>query len=124
MNKYFSQSAKANRIEASRPENIKGGFKGICNRGACDATPALWYNTVMQKHYCDSCARRINESATNTTYHDGTNMKPFVHLDQRIEAMIKEEQAKCEECKGEKTETDCLSHKMIRLDFEHFGELL
>jgi len=124
MNKYFSQSAKAYRIEASRPENIKGGFKGICNRGACDSTPALWYNTVMQKHYCADCARRINESAESTTYHDGTKMKPFVHLDQRIESSIKEEQAKCEDCKGEKTEDNCFGHKLIRLDFEHYGELL
>lgn len=119
VNKFFKPEDKKARL----PENSKGGFMGICNRGACDTKPAVWWNTVMRKHYCERCAESINKSADSCTYHDGSRMERFVHLDKRIADKIPEEKAKhCddEDCKGKKE--DCFTCKWIQHDMEMYGE--
>ncbi len=38
----------------------KGTYYGICNRTACDESPAEYYNYATQKYYCEGCADKIN----------------------------------------------------------------
>lgn len=38
-----------------------GEYNGECNRAACSNEGARWYNHSTKKHYCDDCARIINE---------------------------------------------------------------
>jgi hypothetical protein len=38
----------------------KGLLNGACNRTACLARPATWFNSSTLAHYCPSCAARIN----------------------------------------------------------------
>jgi hypothetical protein len=38
----------------------KGFFKGSCNRTACQAPGATWYNHSTRVYYCPACARLIN----------------------------------------------------------------
>lgn len=45
------------------PAVPRGALGGQCNRKACLATGATWYNTATQRHYCAACARLINEFA-------------------------------------------------------------
>ena len=39
----------------------KGLFNGACNRSACLARPATWWNKSTRAHYCAPCAKTINE---------------------------------------------------------------
>lgn len=41
----------------------KGHKYGECNRTACDATNAVWWNKYTQMFYCETCAKRINQLA-------------------------------------------------------------
>lgn len=41
------------------PED-KGQYLGSCNRSACLAPGANWYNRVMYAYYCKSCAKAID----------------------------------------------------------------
>jgi hypothetical protein len=38
----------------------KGLLNGACNRSACLARPATWFNTSTRAHYCPDCAFLIN----------------------------------------------------------------
>lgn len=46
----------------------KGKEGGSCNRGRCQASPALWYNHGSYHWYCDECKRDIWD-ANKFTYH-------------------------------------------------------
>ena len=48
--------------DLDKPENAdKGQRGGSCNRRACQAPGALWYNRSTEKFYCRACARLIND---------------------------------------------------------------
>lgn len=38
----------------------KGQYGGKCNRSACLAPGAFWYNHSTRAYYCEDCARMIN----------------------------------------------------------------
>lgn len=38
----------------------KGAFNGSCNRTACQAPGATWYNHSTRLYYCPACAGLIN----------------------------------------------------------------
>lgn len=38
----------------------KGRFGGSCNRTACQAPGATWWNFGTQAYYCQACALMIN----------------------------------------------------------------
>ena len=40
----------------------KGDFLGECNRTACSASPATYFNYSTRKFYCDCCALLINQA--------------------------------------------------------------
>lgn len=40
----------------------KGVLGGRCNRSACLAPGAHWYNHSTRKHYCQACARMLNHA--------------------------------------------------------------
>lgn len=42
----------------------KGQFMGSCNRTACQAPGADWYNRGTFAYYCEQCARLINRNPT------------------------------------------------------------
>lgn len=45
------------------------GVKGErCNRSACQAEGAYWYNHSTQKHYCGTCADIINGANSRDSY--------------------------------------------------------
>lgn len=39
---------------------LKGVYNGNCNREACQAAKAVWYNHSTRKYYCHDCALYIN----------------------------------------------------------------
>lgn len=39
-----------------------GVLGGLCNRKACRAPGATWYNSGSYAYYCPSCAFKINEA--------------------------------------------------------------
>ena len=39
----------------------KGKLGGACNRAACLAPGANWWNTGSRAYYCERCANLINE---------------------------------------------------------------
>lgn len=41
----------------------KGRFGGLCNRTACQAPGATWFNHSTRAYYCASCAKQINEAS-------------------------------------------------------------
>lgn len=41
----------------------KGHKGGSCNRTACQAPNAVWYNHSTQAYYCTTCARMLNREA-------------------------------------------------------------
>ena len=41
----------------------KGLEGGSCNRRACQAPNAIWYNRATDAWYCEECAGLINESS-------------------------------------------------------------
>jgi hypothetical protein len=47
----------------STPVDPVGAFGGLCNRTACRAPGATWFNTSTRKHYCRRCAGLINRAA-------------------------------------------------------------
>lgn len=38
----------------------KGAFGGLCNRSACLAPAAFWWNHNTRAYYCHECAIKIN----------------------------------------------------------------
>lgn len=40
-----------------------GTHGGLCNRTACRAPGARWWNSSTRKYYCVECACRINQEA-------------------------------------------------------------
>lgn len=40
----------------------KGVLYGNCNRQACQLAPATYFNRATLMHYCEACARLINEA--------------------------------------------------------------
>lgn len=45
---------------AVAPEPV-GVYMGLCNRGACRAPGANWFNHSTLSHYCGTCAAEINK---------------------------------------------------------------
>ena len=41
-------------------ENPIGSYLGLCNRTACRAPKANWYNHSTRKYYCFDCAIMLN----------------------------------------------------------------
>ncbi len=39
-----------------------GELGGPCNRRACRAPDARWYNQSTRAHYCERCARELNQA--------------------------------------------------------------
>lgn len=39
----------------------KGKLGGSCNRSACLAPNARWYNRYTEAHYCEKCANLLNQ---------------------------------------------------------------
>ena len=56
------------RIEnLNQPEKPdKGQYMGSCNRRACQAPHAVWFNRSTLRHYCEDCARAINKANPDT----------------------------------------------------------
>lgn len=44
---------------------LKGEKGGNCNRSACQAPGAYWYNHSTQKYYCETCADVLNKDRFN-----------------------------------------------------------
>ena len=51
----------------------KGFLGGSCNRTACQAPGAIWYNHSTQEHYCYNCAMDLNR------YHHKDTMELYDH---------------------------------------------
>lgn len=52
-------------LEPAQTENnpsLKGKLNGNCNREACQAPNAVWWNTSTRAYYCGRCARDINRA--------------------------------------------------------------
>lgn len=45
--------------------NTKGAYNGLCNRSACLAPGAKYYNHSTREHYCEDCANLINAANRN-----------------------------------------------------------
>lgn len=39
---------------------LRGYYAGPCNRAACQAPNARWFNRSTRAFYCESCAKLIN----------------------------------------------------------------
>ena len=46
-----------------------GVYGGLCNRTACRASGARWYNNGTQAYYCISCAEKINDASEGTSFY-------------------------------------------------------
>lgn len=56
-------------LQTNKPElEGKGEAGKRCNRTACQAEGAYWYNHSTQKHYCETCAKLINAANQNDSY--------------------------------------------------------
>jgi hypothetical protein len=42
------------------PQPEIGTLHGLCNRTACRAPDATWFNKSTRKHYCEECAHVLN----------------------------------------------------------------
>lgn len=51
-------------VEDNEADNI-GTKGGLCNRTACRAPDAFWFNHSTRKHYCENCAHDINGANRN-----------------------------------------------------------
>jgi len=47
-------------VEALRTKPDKGQYQGSCNREACQAPGANYFNLSTRRYYCGRCARDIN----------------------------------------------------------------
>ncbi len=47
-------------LQKDLAQALKGKFNGNCNRTACQAPGATWYNIATQAYYCGPCASLIN----------------------------------------------------------------
>lgn len=54
----------------------KGQEGGACNRRACQAEPALWWNHGSHSWYCEDCARDIGQDMVNRVNWD-TRHRPL-----------------------------------------------
>ena len=45
---------------ATHDPALKGKFDGNCNRRACQAPGATWWNPNTRAYYCHDCASKIN----------------------------------------------------------------
>lgn len=51
-------------LQTDKPHGEGKGEKGKnCNREACQAPGAYWYNHSTQRYYCTTCARLINRDS-------------------------------------------------------------
>jgi hypothetical protein len=48
--------------EQEKNQELKGKYKGNCNREVCQKPGAIWYNHSTRMYYCIDCARDINEA--------------------------------------------------------------
>ncbi len=56
-------------LQTDKPHGEGKGEKGKnCNREACQAPGAYWYNHSTQRYYCTTCARLINSANRNDSY--------------------------------------------------------
>ncbi len=76
--------------------NIKGALHGLCNRSACLKPGANWFNHSTREHYCEECAKLLNEHNRKDAiemfghdlcthvyshmeqYHSETHLQPFM----------------------------------------------
>jgi len=54
---------------------LKGVKDGNCNRTACQAPNAIWWNTGTRAYYCRSCAIAIQRSEND--FSRGAKKEPF-----------------------------------------------
>lgn len=66
--KYMSQ-AYVDNLDTNKDELAGKGEKGQrCNRTACQAPGAYWYNHSTHKYYCGTCADLINDANKGDSY--------------------------------------------------------
>lgn len=53
--------SRAQVTELNKDPSLKGVKGGNCNRTACQAPDATWYNTGSWAYYCRACANEINK---------------------------------------------------------------
>jgi hypothetical protein len=60
------QNEQSCKTGVSSSDDDKGVLNGKCNITSCQKpNSATWYNHSTRKHYCPSCARRLNNDAFN-----------------------------------------------------------
>jgi hypothetical protein len=48
------------------PSSTKGLYLGVCNLSRCTSgKPATWYNHGSLSHYCEDCAKMLNNDPVN-----------------------------------------------------------
>lgn len=48
------------------PSSTKGHYLGVCNLSRCTSgKPATWYNHGSLSHYCEDCAKMLNNDPVN-----------------------------------------------------------
>jgi hypothetical protein len=57
---YKYHEAQARRWLERSQAALKGALGGLCNRAACQAPGARYYNHSTRAHYCDQCAAILN----------------------------------------------------------------
>jgi len=60
INKQHRQFEREHINTLTQLSKVKGERGGLCNRSACLAPGAYWFNRSTRAHYCNECARDIN----------------------------------------------------------------
>lgn len=60
--RYRSRPQRIAAGDVRKTPALKGAKGGNCNREACQAPGAVWFNHSTLKHYCARCARDLNRS--------------------------------------------------------------
>jgi len=69
-------------LQTDKPELEGKGEKGkLCNRTACQAPGAYWYNHSTQAFYCGTCADLINQDKFNRADAERLYGHPLLTLD-------------------------------------------
>lgn len=67
--------------DVNKPVKHDKGLKGgSCNRTACQAPNAMWFNHSTRAYYCQWCARLINDACRNDDFVKGLG-HPLLTLD-------------------------------------------
>jgi hypothetical protein len=54
----------------------RGEHGGLCGNPACPHAGADWYNRGTCRHYCDACARLINEQCLEMGLRKACELRP------------------------------------------------